>query len=132
MKVTRLLAPVAAIALITACSGSGGDDTTTTGASADQTTQAANTTEGGGSAAPASITIADFDYTGAESVAVGSTVTVTNEDGVSHTWTSEDDVFDSGSLSQGESFSYTFEEAGEYAFVCSIHPGMSGSITVEG
>jgi plastocyanin len=63
---------------------------------------------------------------------VGTPVIVTNEDDVSHTWTSEDDVFDSGSLSQGESFQYTFEDAGEYSFVCTIHPGMSGSISVEG
>ena len=132
MKVTRSLVLVAVIALITACSGDGGGATSTTDGSADQTTRAVDTTAAGGSPAPASITIANFSYTGAESVALGTTVTVTNEDDVSHTWTSEDDVFDSGSLSQGESFQYTFEEAGEYTYVCSIHPGMSGSITVEG
>lgn len=132
MKLTRLLAFVAVIALLTACSGEEGEPTSTTGGSAEQTTLAVDTTAGGGSTAPASITIANFDYSGAETVTVGTTVIVTNEDDVSHTWTSEDDVFDSGSLSQGESFQYTFEEAGEYSFVCSIHPGMSGSITVEG
>jgi len=132
MKVSRSLALVAVVALLTACSGDGGGATSTTAASADQTTQAVDTTAGGGSPAAASITIANFAFTGAESVEVGATVTVTNEDDVSHTWTSEDDVFDSGSLSQGESFQYTFEETGEYSFVCTIHPGMSGSITVEG
>jgi len=132
MRVTRLLALVAVFTLVTACSGDGGDATTTTGASADQTTLAPDTTVDGGSAAPASITIANFSYTGAETVDVGTTVIVTNEDDVSHTWTSEDDVFDSGSLGQGESFEFTFEDAGEYTFVCTIHPGMSGSITVEG
>ncbi|HEX6287138.1 MAG TPA: plastocyanin/azurin family copper-binding protein [Acidimicrobiia bacterium] len=128
----RSLALVAVIALFTACSGDGDGATSTTAGSADQTTRAVDTTAGGGSAAAASITIANFAFTGAESVEVGATVTVTNEDDVSHTWTSEDDVFDSGSLSQGESFQYTFDEAGEYSFVCTIHPGMSGSITVEG
>jgi plastocyanin len=132
MRVTRLLALVAAIALIAACSGEGGDATTTTGGPADQTTQAVDTTAGGGSTAPASITIANFDYSGAETVALGTTVIVTNEDDVSHTWTSDDDVFDSGSLTTGESFQFTFEEAGEYTYVCSIHPGMEGSISVEG
>lgn len=132
MKLSRSLALVAVIALFTACSADGEGATSTTAGSADQTTQAVDTTAGGGSPAAASITIANFAFTGAESVAVGATVTVTNEDDVSHTWTSEDDVFDSGSLSQGESFQYTFEEAGEYSFVCTIHPGMSGSITVEG
>lgn len=132
MKISRSLALVAVIALFTACSGDGEGATSTTAESADQTTQAVDTTAGEGSPAAASITIANFAFTGAESVEVGATVTVTNEDDVSHTWTSEDDVFDSGSLSQGESFQYTFEEAGEYSFVCTIHPGMSGSITVEG
>ena len=129
MRVTRLLVVVAVTCLIAACSGDGGA-TTTSGGPADQTTQAVDTTAA--PARPASITIVNFGFSGTETVALGTTVTVTNQDDVSHTWTSEDDIFDSGSLSQGESFQYTFEEAGEYSFVCSIHPGMSGSITVEG
>jgi plastocyanin len=132
MRVSRLFfALVVVAALVSACSGDGEGATSTIGEPADQTTRAVDTTEGG-SVAPASITIANFDFSGAESVAVGTPVIVTNEDDVSHTWTSEDDVFDSGSLSQGESFQYTFEDAGEYSFVCTIHPGMSGSISVEG
>ena len=132
MRITRLVTVVAIFALFSACSGDGGE-ATTTGEPADQTTQAApGTTTDGGASGPASITISGFDYSGATSVAVGTTVVVTNQDDVSHTWTSEDDLFDSGSLSQGESFEHTFEEAGEYTFVCTIHPGMEGSITVEG
>lgn len=132
MRISRLVSLVAIFALFAACSGDGGDATTTTGPPSDQATQAPGGTTDGGASASASITISGFDYTGASSVAVGTTVVVTNEDDVSHTWTSEDDLFDSGSLTQGESFEYTFEDAGEYMFVCSIHPGMDGSITVEG
>jgi len=132
MRVSRLFTLVAVFALFTACSGDGGTATTTTAGAADLTTEAVDTTVDGGSATPANITISNFSYSGAESVDVGTTVIVTNQDDVSHTWTSEDDVFDSGSLGQGESFEFTFEEAGEYMFVCSIHPGMAGSITVEG
>lgn len=132
MRIARPVMLFAFVVLLAACSGDGGEVTTTTGAPADQTTQASDTTAGGGASTPAAITISGFSFSGASSVAVGTTVTVTNQDDVSHTWTSEDDVFDSGSLSQGESFEYTFEEAGEYTYVCSIHPGMQGSITVEG
>jgi plastocyanin len=41
-------------------------------------------------------------------------------------------VFDSGTLAQGETFEFTFEEAGEFDFFCSVHPDMTGTITVEG
>jgi plastocyanin len=60
-------------------------------------------------------------------------VVVTNRDGVANTWTSTDAVFDSSSIAgAGGSFTFSFDEAGEYDFFCSIHPGMTGSITVTG
>jgi hypothetical protein len=40
--------------------------------------------------------------------------------------------FDSGTLEQGESFSYTFSAAGKYAYYCAVHPNMVGSVTVGG
>ncbi len=90
--------------------------------------------EGGDATQPpgVSITIEDFDFGDPLSAVVGETVTVTNADGVPHTWTSTEDFFDSGSLGGGDSFSFTFEEAGDYSFFCSIHPSMTGSITVSG
>jgi hypothetical protein len=33
-------------------------------------------------------------------------------------------------LSQGQTWSYTFSKAGTYSYICSIHPNMTGSITV--
>ena len=77
------------------------------------------------------ITIADFAFTGATSVAVGETLTITNEDSVGHTWTSTDGQFDSGSLAEGATFEHTFDEAGSYDYFCSVHPDMSGTITAE-
>ena len=103
--------------LLTACSGeSGGDGADTTGPAA----------------ADATITIADFAFDAPASVSVGDTVEVVNEDSVGHTWTNADGVFDSGTLAQGETFEFTFEEAGEFDFFCSVHPNMTGTITVEG
>ncbi len=64
-------------------------------------------------------------------VSKGTTVTWTNEDGVAHTATSDNGVFDSGLISYGESYSYTFTESGTYAYYCKPHPGMKASITVE-
>lgn len=121
MKIPRVLMLVAVLSLVAACSGDGNDSN---GSEESQTTVAA--------AEDADITIQDFSFGQALSVPVGTTVTVTNEDAVSHTWTADDDTFDSGALATDDSFDFTFDEAGEYTFVCEFHPNMTGSITVEG
>jgi plastocyanin len=83
------------------------------------------------SAEATSVTIAEFAFTPAElTVAAGTTVTWTNEDWAPHTATAEDGSFDSGRLNQGDSFEYTFDDPGTYAYFCSFHPGMMGSIVV--
>jgi plastocyanin len=117
-RLTVLIAIALVGGLITACSGSGTD---TTAAPDD-----------GGNGASAEITIADFTFSGAESVSVGDTVEVTNNDSVGHTWTASDETFNSGTLASGDSFEFTFDEAGEFDYFCQIHPTMTGSITVEG
>jgi len=65
------------------------------------------------------------------SVAVGDTVTWASVDSPDHTVTADDDSFDSGTLSDGDTFEQTFDEAGEFAYHCEIHPSMTGTITVE-
>lgn len=63
-------------------------------------------------------------------VDLGTRVTATNKDEAVHTWTADDGEWDSGSLAQGESYSFTFRAAGTYSFFCKPHPFMTGSITV--
>ncbi len=63
-------------------------------------------------------------------VTAGTTVTWTNLDSVTHTVTSDTGLFDSGSLSTGQTFSRTFNTAGSYDYHCSIHPSMTGSVIV--
>ena len=58
----------------------------------------------------------------------GTTVTWTNRDSVSHTITG--DNFDSGSISQGNTCSQTFNDAGTFSYHCSIHPNMKGTVIV--
>jgi hypothetical protein len=48
-----------------------------------------------------------------------------------HTVTARDNSFDSGNLSPGDTFRYTFEQLGELEYYCKIHPSMVGKITVE-
>jgi plastocyanin len=64
-------------------------------------------------------------------VAVGDTVTWASIDTPDHTVTADDGSFDSGTLSNGDTFEHTFDEAGDYAFHCTIHSSMTGTITVE-
>jgi hypothetical protein len=51
--------------------------------------------------------------------------------GASHTVTADVGGFGSGSLGPGLSFGHTFTTAGTYAYHCSIHPEMTGTIRVE-
>ena len=62
---------------------------------------------------------------------VGDTIVWTNYDSASHTVTSNDGTFDSGSISNGNTFSFTFTSAGTFNYYCAPHPNMTGSVTVQ-
>ena len=61
----------------------------------------------------------------------GDTVTWTNEDGMPHTATGSGGSFDTGTLADGASAAVTFDTAGTFAYICSIHPTMTGTVIVE-
>ena len=63
-------------------------------------------------------------------VKVGETVTWINDDSGRHTVTSKDGFFDSGMMGKGQSFSFTFDKAGEYTYHCEPHPNMVGTVVV--
>ncbi len=66
-------------------------------------------------------------------VEAGATVVWRNSsiDGIAHTVTATDGLFDSGVLAPGESFSFAFEGPGEYEYTCALHPQqMRGLIEV--
>ena len=64
-------------------------------------------------------------------VKVGTNVTWINKDSMPHTVTSDNGVFESGSLSNGQTFIYTFNTPGTYNYHCSIHTSMTAKIIVE-
>ena len=66
-------------------------------------------------------------------VQAGTTVTWPNRGGNPHTSTSEDGVWDSGTVRPDGSFSFTFTEPGTYPYICEFHAslGMVGTIVVE-
>jgi plastocyanin len=79
-----------------------------------------------------SATIKDFEFGPATvTVAVGGTVTWTNNGPSTHTVTADDGTFDSGNLSTGKTFSQTFDTAGTFPYHCSIHPFMKATVIVQ-
>ncbi|HEX7414791.1 MAG TPA: cupredoxin domain-containing protein [Bacteroidia bacterium] len=64
-------------------------------------------------------------------VAVNTTIKWTNKDGMAHTVTSTSGLFDSGNISSGSTYSHQFTATGTYAYKCTIHSGMSGTVIVQ-
>ena len=117
--------------------GIGGDDDTAEGTTADDAAADQTTAEGGDDAAEAAavtMTITGYAFEVPDSVAPGAEITVTNEDGVGHTVTSDDDgaTFDVA-VGPGETVTFTApEEAGGFGFHCRPHPAMTATLVVEG
>ena len=62
---------------------------------------------------------------------VNSTIVWTNNDGSPHTVTSNGGIFDSGNMAPGQSFTYTFTSTGTFAYHCTYHPWMTGTVVVK-
>ena len=79
-----------------------------------------------------SIGMKDIQFVPAEATAkVGQKITWTNNEPVPHNVTAEEGAdFKSDNLNEGDTFSYTPRQAGTIAYVCTIHPGQDGTITV--
>lgn len=85
------------------------------------------------------VTIQNFAFAPPElKIKVGDSVTFTQKDSTIHTVDTDPHPdhtqlpgFDSGSLSQGQSYTHTFTKAGTFTYHCSPHPSMKGKIIVE-
>ena len=60
----------------------------------------------------------------------GDTVVWVNKDPFPHTVTSKG-AFDSHDIAAGKSWKYTATKAGEFAYVCTLHPNMKGTLSVK-
>ena len=147
MRTSRALALTATMLLalgLAACrsdspatTAKAGSDATTTSttAMAHETTASdgkTTTTSGGAAVSGMTISIKDFAFHPASlKVSVGDTVTVTNDDGTTHTWAADDmSIWDSGDLAPGKTFKRTFDKAGTFAYHCHIHQTMKGTVVV--
>ncbi|MGB0385402.1 MAG: cupredoxin domain-containing protein [Ardenticatenaceae bacterium] len=83
------------------------------------------------------ISALDFEFAPqAVTITAGHTVTWTNDGNAPHTVTGSDDSWDSGTMSSGDTYSFTFNEPGTYQYYCRFHgtadgSGMAAVITVE-
>jgi plastocyanin len=98
------------------------------GAPADTSTSAA------GPAAPVggdAVSIDNFAFVPATlTVRAGSTVTWTNHDEEPHTIAANDGSFHSPGMDAQGTYSHTFPTAGNFDYVCSIHPFMHATVVV--
>ena len=82
-------------------------------------------------AAPGSVVIRDFSFTPRSiTVNVGETVTWRNTGDEPHSATATDGSFDTGTFRGGQSRSQRFAKAGLFAYICTPHPFMKGTVRV--
>jgi plastocyanin len=111
--------------MVAACSGS--TSTSPAAGSAAASAAGAAASAAGGSA----VEIKNFAFNPASLTAsVGAKVTWTNQDTTGHTVTADDGSFDSKEFPNGQTFSQTFSKAGTFAYHCTIHTTMKGTIVV--
>ncbi|MFL5827485.1 MAG: cupredoxin domain-containing protein [Thermoleophilaceae bacterium] len=132
MKARHLTFPLAvmvtAAMLLAGCGGgsskssSGTTPPTTGGASAPATSGGSN-----------AVNISNFKFVPASlNAKAGAAVKVTNSDSTAHTFTADDGKsFDTGNLDPGASKSVTVTKAGSFAYHCTIHPFMHGTLVVK-
>ena len=129
MKPRQSLASIAVAVAATAMLLAGCGDSTGNASSPPKSTSTPATPASGGSA----VSISNFKFAPASlTVKSGAKVTVTNEDSTAHTATADDgNSFDTGPLDQGSSQTISVSKPGSYAYHCSIHPFMKGTIVVQ-
>ena len=135
----RLVLLLLVIALPLAVAACGDDDDeastegvgTTAATSADDGYGGKGTPTTGGATGDATVTISSFSYDDV-TVKAGETITIANETSTPHTFTADDDSFDSGQIAADDTGEVTApDEAGDYAFHCEIHSDMQATLTVE-
>jgi plastocyanin len=121
MRLSRLVISLAIVVFVTACGGSSNDDSTP---ATPQPSKPASSTGGADT-----VTIQNFKFGPATlNVKTGAKVTVTNSDSTTHTATADGGAFDTGDLDPGSSKTITLSKAGTYAYHCTIHTFMKGTI----
>jgi plastocyanin len=113
--------------LAAGCSKSSKSSSSTSTTAATQATAAAPVNQG------AAVKISEFAFTGQSvTIKAGQSVLWTNDGSVAHTVTDKSGTaFNSPSINPGQTYVQTFNKAGTYQYICSIHPDkMHGTVVV--
>jgi plastocyanin len=82
-------------------------------------------------AGPTEVGITKFAFEPKEiTVAPGTTIVWTNHDEAPHTVTSNDKGFASKGLDTDDTYEHTFDTEGDFAYLCTVHPFMTGVVHV--
>jgi len=119
-----LAAPVVALAVVLALAACGKDDSTPSANGSTSTTKAQESPN---------VVAADFSFTVPKgTVKAGSEVYFQNKGPSDHTMTADDGSFDTKPVAAGKTAEVDAPTApGTYTFHCSIHPSMTGTLTVQ-
>ena len=135
-KYLAVLCSVIALALVAA--GCGSDNSSSdSGGGSTKAKEPAKPKTGGGGGKAAAVSLKNIQFSPkALSVAAGTTVTWTNDDSVNHDVTKTGGPgpkFSSGSgnMAQGDTYKQKLTTPGKIDYVCTVHPGMAGTITVK-
>lgn len=122
----RVLVAMLLAAVLAACGSSSSGGSTGTGSSGSSGT---SSTRG------PTVIIKDYGFHPSTlTVKVGTKVTFTNEDSVTHNATSSGGSggpINSGTLLDGHSYTVTFTKPGTYDYICTIHPYMKAEVIVK-
>jgi amicyanin len=137
ITILTLLLIAAALALA-GCGGGGSSSSSSTpsgGGNATTQSSGPTTQSGGGGNATGAVAIDMKNIAFSPktvTVKVGQKITWTNEDSVPHNVTSKSGAkISSPTFNKGGTFSFTPTKAGTIDYVCTIHPGMEGTIVVK-
>jgi plastocyanin len=125
----RMLLLLCALVALAAAGCGGGNDNGGTSSGSSSSTAAASSSSGGGVA----IKMQNIQFDPKDvTVKVGQKVTWTNDDSVDHNVTAQSGAdFKSNNFGNGGTFSFTPDKAGTIKYVCTIHPGMTATLTVQ-
>jgi plastocyanin len=123
-SILRIALSIAATLALAACSGNGGG-AATTGPAAAVCNDSTGTTV-------VAATVAGRVWSQPINAKVGDVITWTNSDDVPHKLATDDGSCTMGAniAPSGGTASLVFTKAGTYAFHCTIHPSMKGTITI--
>jgi plastocyanin len=116
--------------VLTAC----GNDSSSSSSSSSSKKKKSSKKKSSSATGAGTVSLQNISFQPASSqVKVGGTVTWTNDESVGHDVTADDGSFKSGppgGMKQGDKFEHKFDQAGNFAYKCTVHPNMTGTVEV--